>query len=77
MAYVVLVINAPNNSIGDLSNRCQNPGNLNDPINKCANVIAAIASGHLPASVQVTVRDTDPSVATSGTGSTQNTYDHR
>lgn len=77
MAYIVLVINAPNNSIGDLNNRCQNAGNLNDPINKCANLLAAIAGGKLPAAVQVTTRDTDPAVATSGSGSAQNTYDHR
>lgn len=77
MAYIVLVINAPDHSIGDLNNRCQNPGNLNDPINKCGNLLAAIAGGKIPASVQVTTRDTDPSVATSGSGSQQQTYDHR
>lgn len=77
MAYLVLVINCPNNSIGDLNNRIQNPGNLNDPINKCGNLLSAIAGGKIAASVQATTRDTDPSVSTSGTGSTQDTYDHR
>lgn len=77
MAYVVLVINCPNNSITDLNNRCQDAGNLNNPINRNSNLLAAIAGGKIPAAVQVTTRDTDPTVATSGTGSTQNTYDHR
>lgn len=77
MAYIVLVINAPNNSIDDLNNRCQNPGNLNDPINKCGNLLHAIAGGKITAAVQVTTRDSDPSVSTSGADSQQNTYDKR
>lgn len=77
MAYIVMVINCPNNSIGDLNNRTQNPGNLNDPINKCGNLLHAVASGKIAGSVQVTTRDTDPAVATHGTGSQQQTYDHR
>lgn len=77
MAFVVFVIDCPNNSITDLNNRTQDPGNLNNPLNKCANVLAAIAGGKISASVQVTTRDTDPSVATSGTGSTQQTYNHK
>ena len=77
MAFVVFVIECPNNPIGDLNNRCQDAGNLNNPLNKCANLMAAIAGGKLPASVQVTTRDTDPSVGTSGSGSQQETYNHK
>jgi len=77
MAYIVLVINAPNNSIVDLNNRCQFPGNTQESLLACKQLLKAIVAGHLPASVQVTTRDTDPSVGTSGSGSDQETYDHR
>lgn len=77
MAFVVLVINVPASPIADLNSKTQFPGNTAEALSNCENLLRAINGGNTPAAVQVTVRDTDPSVATSGTGSTQNTYDHR
>lgn len=77
MAFVVLVINVPASPIGDLNNKTQFPGNTAETLSNLQNLLHGINGGNTPAAVQVTVRDTDPAVATSGTGSTQNTYDHR
>lgn len=76
MAYLVLVVNVPNDTIQRLKDQAQFPTKVSESINGCIDVLAAIAGGAKPASVQVTVRDTDPAVATHGTGSTQQTYNH-
>jgi hypothetical protein len=75
MAKIVLVISTPESI--DQSNAQIAVGN--DPrieANKLCDLIMGIASGAKPGpnSIQVTVRDTDPSVATSGSGSTQVSY---
>lgn len=75
MAYAVFVINVNDgSSIADLSNRLQNAGDPADALNNCQNLITAISGGTKSGVVQVTVRGTDPGVATQGTGSTQVTY---
>lgn len=73
MAYVVLVINCPNDSIAQL-NPVQEPTKARESIENCEDLLQAIKGGNKAASVQVTVRSTDPAVATAGSGSTQNTY---
>lgn len=75
MAYAVFVIDVnDNSSITALSNKLQNPGDPADALNNCTNLITAISAGTLSGKVQVTVRGTDPTVSTQGTGSTQVTY---
>lgn len=76
MAYLVLVINTPNDSIAQLNSEIQLPTKVDESINNCINILTAIEGGLKASSIQVTVRDTDPSVSTSGSGSTQNTYSH-
>lgn len=75
MAYVVLVINCPNDSIGQL-NVVQEPTKADESLQNCINLLIQAQAGTKAEAVQVTVRDTDPAVATSGSGSTQNTYSH-
>lgn len=75
MAFLVLVIQTPNDSITQL-NENQEPTKVDESINNCINVLTAIEGGLKAGVVQVTVRDTDPTVSTSGTGSTQYTYSH-
>lgn len=74
MAYVVLVINCPNDTIAQLNPQVQEPTLARESIQNCENLLQAIKGGDKAASVQVTVRSTDPAVATAGSGSTQNTY---
>ena len=76
MAYLVLVINAPNDSIQNLNDAVQRPTKVDESIQGAVNVLLAIEGGLKAASVQVTTRDTDPSVSTHGSGSTQNSYNH-
>lgn len=76
MAYTVLVIYTPNDSIGQLNAQLQEPTKVDESINNNINLLTAIEGGLKAGTVQVTVRDTDPSVSTSGSGSTQYTYSH-
>ncbi len=74
MAYVCLVINCPDDTIGNLNANTQNPTNSFESVNLCVNLLNSIKAGARSANVQVTVRDTDPAISTSGSGSTQNSY---
>lgn len=76
MAYIVLVINTPNDTIQSLNDQSQYPTKVDESINGCINILTAIEGGLKAASVQVTTRSTDPAVSTVGTGSQQNTYNH-
>lgn len=76
MAYLVLVINVPNDSIAQLNSEVQLPTKVDESIKNCQNVLSAIEGGLKAGVVQVTVRSTDPSVSTVGTGSTQYIYSH-
>jgi hypothetical protein len=73
MAHLVIVINSPE-SISELNSKIQRKGSSPEALNNVANYISAINSANVSASVQVTVRDSDPAVATSGSGSTQESY---
>lgn len=73
MAFIVLVIDVPGESIGTL-NANQNSGNPHEAVSNAQNLLNGIQAGAVDASIQMTVRDTDPSVATSGAGSTQESY---
>lgn len=76
MAYVCLVIDVPNETIAQLNSDIQLPTKVYATIENCVNFLNGIQSGTKPASVQVTTRDTDPSISTSGTNSEQYTYSH-
>ncbi len=76
MAFLVLVIECPNDSIGNLNANTQFPTKVDESINGCINILTSIEGGLRAAVVQVTTRDTDPSVGTSGSGSEQETYSH-
>lgn len=76
MAYLVLVINLPNDTIATLNDKTQFPTKVPESITGCINILTAIKGGLDAASVQVTTRDSSVSVSTSGSGSQQNTYSH-
>lgn len=74
MARLVLVIDTTD-SIAQLNSKClKGSSKPHDSLQNCRNYIDAILAGAVDASVQSTTRDTDPSVGTSGSGSTQETY---
>lgn len=73
MAHLVIVINSPE-SIAELNSKIQGSRSSPEALNAVANYINAINSANISATAQVTVRDSDPAVATSGAGSTQVTY---
>jgi len=76
MARIVLVINSSKESINQLNEKVINAsGNPHEGIVKCRNYLDSLLAGAVDASVQATTRDTDPAVATSGSGSAQRTYD--
>ncbi len=74
MAFLVLVIDSPNDSIDELNSKIQRPTNSHEAVNNCIDYLGAIAGGARDASVQITTRDTDPSVGTSGADSEQELY---
>lgn len=74
MAYLVIVVNSPNDSINELNQRIQEPTKVPESIENCAEYLEKIMSGNKAGVVQVTVRSTDPAVSTAGTGSTQVVY---
>lgn len=76
MAYLAIIINAPNDSIGELNAKAQLPTKVSDEINALIDYLSSIAAGARAASIQVVSRDTDPSVTTSGTDSQSNVYNH-
>lgn len=73
MAYVCIIIQN-NDTIGNINAKCQNATNPHEAIELCRNYLDAIMGGNKPSTVQVTSRDTDPGVTTSGTDSEQETY---
>jgi len=74
MAYVVYVVSVPNETIGQLNADTQFPTNPDEMLANAANFINALAGGAKNGVIQVTTRDTDPAVSTSGTGSQQFSY---
>lgn len=76
MAYVVLVINCPDETIQDLNDSCQFPTKVPEAIQGSINLLTAITAGSVSASIQVTTRDSAPSISTSGSGSEQYSYNH-
>lgn len=75
---VVVVISDINGTIQQLIDRTfRDSAGTQVSLNRLVDYLMAIDSGaQTGATVQVTVRDTDPSVATHGTGSVQATMSH-
>lgn len=82
MARLVLVIES-NDSIAQLNSKLNLADGVNPPAvstngeehaNLIMNYLSACQAGIVDASIQVTTRDTDPSVSTSGAGSLQRVY---
>lgn len=73
MSRVVLVINDPNASIAQLNAKLEMASpEKNRTINAVIDYLAGAAMGNIAAgTVEVTTRDSDVSVSTSGTSSTQ------
>lgn len=76
MAFLVLVVNLPNDTINNINQNVQNPTNVEDAIQGAIQQLLDIQAGAKAGVVQVTSRDTDPAVSTSGSGSQQVTYSH-
>lgn len=76
MAFMVLVVNLPNDSINNINAMSQLPTKVEESIQGAIQVLIDIQAGTKAGVVQVTSRDTDPSVSTSGTNSQQQTYSH-
>lgn len=75
MAFMVLVIDVPNESIAQLNAKVVTAASRRqEGVASCRNYLDALLAGAVDGSVQVTTRSTDPSVATAGTGSAQVTY---
>lgn len=74
MAFLVLVINTPD-TIADLNAKIQMDATKpRDGVGRARNYLEAILAGAKDCAVQATTRDTDPSVATSGSGSLQKLF---
>lgn len=72
MAFLVFVVNAGAETIDQLNARCvPDATNPHECLNKCIDYLQGVAAKTPGAIVQVTTRDADPSVSTSGTDSTQ------
>lgn len=74
MAVLVVVMNIGDQTISDMNGKAQFPTKTNATLAGIANYISGLEGGQYQCNVQVTVRDTAPSISTSGSGSTQNTY---
>lgn len=75
MAASVVIVVTSDQTIADLNGKLQFPTLVNESLEGCRQLIEAVRAGTINgASVQVTVRDTAPSISTSGSGSTQDTY---
>jgi hypothetical protein len=75
MAYIVLTINLPNQTLQDCNNKVIGLEST-DSILACGSLLRGIAGGNYPANVEVTTRSTDPAVATDGGLSAQQNNNH-
>ncbi len=76
MAYLCIVISTSADSIAQLNATAETVNTVSQEITLLTNYLDAINAGVKASSIQVTTRDTDPSISTSGSGSTQTTYSH-
>lgn len=72
MAYLIIVVDSPNDSVTELSNRVQFPTKVHESIDACSQYLEKIDSGNKPAVVQVTCTATAPQSGASISISTAN-----
>jgi len=72
-ARLVLVITV-NDSIDELNSSIHRTGKQREAVQNCINYLTGMGSGTKSGTLQITTRDTDPAVTTSGSGSTQETH---
>jgi hypothetical protein len=65
MAYLVIVVDSPNDSVLELTNRIQKPTNVHEAIDASSQYLEKIDSGNKPAIVQVTCTAVAPQSGTS------------
>ena len=75
MAYIAIVVDVQNFSVQECNNRVIGLESTDD-IKACENLLRGIIGGNYPASVQVTTLNSNPSVATDGGLSMQQTNNH-
>lgn len=63
---VTIVITPLFDTIQTLNDKCQEPTNPHEEMNRLIDYLAGVASGARPASVQVITRGSDPGVTTDG-----------
>lgn len=74
MAFVCIVVDVPADSIDRLNSDLQRPTKPHEAVVELKDMCQAILAGAKDASVQITTRDTDPAISTSGSGSQQESY---
>lgn len=76
MAFLVLVIDSNDDDIAQLNSKALSRASANphEGATRARNYLDRILAGTTSASIEVTSRDSDPSVSTSGAGSKQETY---
>lgn len=75
MAYCVLVLNLPGETIPQINSKVDADATLpREGIDDLINILSALRGGAMDGNCQFTSRDTDPAVSTSGTGSLQKLY---
>jgi len=74
MAYIIIAIDAGSDSIGQLNSQVQKPTQPHDEAVALRNYLEKMLAGAKDADFYVVTRDTDPVVATSGSGSQKVNY---
>lgn len=74
MAFVVIVVDV-SDSIAQLNADLQRSGKPHEAVANLKNLMQACLGRTKDSTIQVTVRSTDPSVGTAGSGSSQESYD--
>jgi len=74
MAFIVIEMDIPAQSIDSLNARCQRSGKPHAAVVELRNLCDALLGGAIDGSVQVTTRDVTAGVTTSGVSSQQEDY---
>jgi hypothetical protein len=71
-SHLVIIVDTENHSIADLNERVNlGADKPHESIRACRDYLDAVLSGAVNADVEITTRDTEPAVSTSGSGSVQ------
>lgn len=76
MAYLCIVVSLPSESIAQIKPQVNNATNVHEGLQGVVTVLEALSGGEKRSdNCYVVVRDSDPSVSTSGSGSSSVDYD--